>query len=207
MDLYKPGEVYTNLIKMLAHRGVVVDVVLGADSVVQKLNHHEHIMITGKRPATDIRGAATVVTILIAPNSKYANKTADFKRLLKDLPKTEGVLDVILVSEDPLTTHIKKQILAHKEENAHMIIEDHDYRPFMINPTEHKAVPKHVIPTHEEITRLCRYFYTSPEKFPKILQSDVQAVWLGLKPGMVVKIYRVSETGGVSVAYRYCIAK
>ena len=207
MELYAPGEVYANLIKMLEHRRVLVDNPLGADQVVQKLNHYEYVVINGARPDTDQRGAATVVTILIAPNSKYSNKTGDFKKLLKDLPKTTGILEVIFVSDLPLTIHIKKQMITHKIMHPTMILEDHDYRIFLINPTEHVAVPVHIIATNEEIALLCRYYCTTADKLPKILQNDVQAVWLGLRPGMVVKIYRKSETGGIAVAYRYCVVK
>lgn len=208
MDEYVPGQVYENLVKLMDYRGVIINSTpLSKDDVVQKLNHYEFITISGKRRENDPRGEATVMVILIAPNSKYSNKSGDFKKLLKGLPKVHNgeTLEVIFVSEYELTVHIKKQLLAYRTANPKILLENHDYEIFMIEVPKHKSVPLHVIPSEKEVTEFCSQHYTSAQNFPKILQSDPMAVWLGLRPGMVVKVYRVSETAGVATIYRICI--
>lgn len=202
MDEYIPGHVYTNIVKMAEYRGIVLSsAALDKSEVVQKLNHFEFVTISGKR------GDVLTMMILIAPSSKYATKSGDFKKLLKGLPKIKESekLDVVFVSEYALTIHIRKQILAFRTENPRIHIENHDYELFLIEIPKHSSVPKHVIPSAEEVEEFCNMHYTNPANFPKILQSDAVAVWIGLRPGMVVKVYRISETAGSAVVYRVCV--
>lgn len=208
MDEYVPGQVYNNLIKMLDYRAVkLTGQQLTQDEVVQKLNHYEFITIPGRRGKDDLRGEATIMIILIAPGSKYSNKSGDFKKLLKGLPKIkEGEsLEVMFVSEYELTIHIKKQLISYKLANPKIYLENYDYEIFLIETPKHVSVPKHVIMTPAEIKEMFDKQYTSSLNISKILQSDPQAVWLGLKPGMCVKIYRISETAGVAMGYRICV--
>lgn len=208
MEVYAPGEVYTNLIKLMGYRGVkLATEPLTSDAVVQKLNHYEFVTISGTRGNDDPRGEATVMIILIAPNSKYSNKSGDFKKLLKGLPKIKPSenLEVVFVSEFVLTIHIKKQIIVYRNENPKVHLEDHDYEIFLLENPKHEVVPEHSIPPESEIDEFCRIHYKDRSSFPKILQSDPQAVWLGLRPGMCVKVKRISETAMYSYIYRICI--
>jgi DNA-directed RNA polymerase subunit H (RpoH/RPB5) len=207
MEVYVPGEVYNNLVKMMGYRGVKLSAEpLTPDLVVQKLNHYEYVTIGGTRGKDDPRGEATVIIILIAPNSKYSSKSGDFKKLLKGLPKTKPGenLEVVFISEFALTIHIKKQIAAYRNENPKILLEDHDYEIFMLELPKHECVPEHTIATEEEIAKFCKIHFKDRERFPKILQSDPQAVWLGLRPGMCVRVRRISETAGYSYIYRIC---
>lgn len=208
MEEFLPGQVYDNLIKMMKYRNTTLsNPALIADTVVQKLNHYEFVTIQGHRPKTDPRGEAIVIVILIAPNSKYANKSGDFKKLLKGLPKskTGDTLEVMFVSEEPLTIHIKKHLIQYRQQNPKILLEDYDYSIFEIETPKHSSVPPHSIASDEEVREYCDTHFTSKEFFPKIIQTEAQAVWLGLRPGMVARIERVSETAGRAIAYRYCI--
>jgi DNA-directed RNA polymerase subunit H (RpoH/RPB5) len=207
MDVYVPGEVYLNLVKMMKYRGVELTMdPLTPASLVQKLNHYEFVTITGHRKKSDPRGEAKVIVIFIAPNSKYSNKSGDFKKLLKGLPKVQADenLDVIFVSEHVLTVHIKKHITAFRSANPRVYIEDHDYEIFMLENPKHEIVPEHTIASDEEVEKFCRLHYKDKNSFPKINSTDAQAVWLGLRPGMCVKVKRISETAGFSYIYRIC---
>lgn len=208
MEEFIPGQIYTNLVKLMTYRNVVISSnPIDAETVVQKLNHYEFVTIAGKRSKDDPRGEATVIIILIAPNSKFSSKSGDFKKLLKGFPKMKfgDNLEILVVSEFALTIHIKKYILKYKTQNPKIHIEDYDYSIFMIEAPKHESVPLHTIATDEEVEEFCAQYYTTRDKFPKILQSDTQAVWLGLRPGIVVRIVRVSETAGIAIAYRICI--
>jgi len=207
METFLPGRVYENLIKMTRYRNIKLsEEPLSTDTVVTRLNHYEFLLISGKR-TNDMRGDATVHIVLIAPGSIYATKSPGFKKLLKALPKNiKGEkTEVIFISEEALTVHIKKVILSHKKTNPGLLIESHNYAIFEIETPKHESVPPHFVATDEEVNEFCTTRYTSREYFPKILQSDPQAVWLGLRPGMVVRVERLSETAGISIAYRYCI--
>lgn len=205
MKSYVPFNVYTNIVKMFDYRNIKLrGEQLTENQVSQRLNHYEFATIVGDR-GPDPRGAAECYVILIASNSKYSAKSQDFKKLLKGLPKkTEGV-EVMFVSELEFTNHIKKQLALFKSENPKIYVEDYDYEKFLIEMPKHVSVPKHELASDNEVAELCRRHFTTKEKFPKIHVGDTQCVWIGGKPGMVIKITRVSENSGEAIAYRIVI--
>lgn len=201
---YIPGHVYNNLIKMHDYRGITLDQpALAPDDVVQKLNHYEFLSWTGKRKDITTGEIIPVIFFLIAPNSKYATKSGDFVKFFKNIPSTKR--DIIFVSEKEFTIHISKKIASYRVENPDVHVESHTYNIFMIETPKHVLVPQHIIPPAEEVEEFCRNNYVRVSSFPKILQSDPIAVWIGLRPGMVVKIIRLSETAGIAHTYRICI--
>lgn len=206
---FVPGAVYVNLVKMMTnYREIVLNSEpLSNDVLAQKLNHYEHVTITGKREDKTLKTPADVTTILIAPESNAASKSADFKKLLKSLPdiKANKACELIFVSKDSLTNHIKKYLIQFRAKNPQIYVEDLSYNIFLIETPKHVLVPLHVRATDEEVAELCSTHYFSKDRLPKILASDPQAVWLGLRPGSVVKIYRASETAGHAWAYRICV--
>ena len=84
-------------------------------------------------------------------------------------------------------------------------IEARSYGLFLMELPLHVLVPPHSLATDEEVDALCRLHTTSRDRFPHISRDDPQAVWLGVKPGMVVRIDRPSETAGIAVVYRFCV--
>lgn len=205
METYIPGDVYNNLAKLLTYRNVKLSAdPLDKDTLSQKLNHYEYVTLSGDRAGDDPRGPAHVIVFLIAPNSKYSSRSLDFKKLLRGLPKKDH-LEIIFVSEHKLTVHIAKALLAYKQVNPTVYVEDYDYTVFMIETPKHNDVPPHRLATDEEIEAFCVKHYTSKDRFPKIHTSDPMAVWLGARPGMCVHVTRLSETAGEAVAYRFCV--
>lgn len=203
---YIPADVYNNLILLADYRNIILDAEpLTRDNVINKLNHHEYIQITGKRDGDNPRGEAVVYMILITPGSKYSTRLIDFKKLINGIPRSQKPMEIIIVSDRDLTTYIKKEIVSFKINNPNIWIEHHNYEIFMIEIPKHISVPKHEIADPTEVAKYCHKYCILPVNFQKILQSDPIAVWIGLRPGMVVKIYRVSENTGESIVYRYCI--
>jgi len=208
MEIFVPKKVYKNLIKMLIYRGVEVkSEILAPDVIVQKLNHFEFITINGYRAASSMQGSAHIVIMLIAPMSKYSAKSADFKKLLKGLPKIPAGenLETIFVSKETLTIHIKKLLIVFREANPKLIIDSYVYDNFMINVPKHVLVPAHSIATLQEVSEYCHNYYTKKELFPRMRTDDVMAIWLGIRPGMVAKVIRESETAGEAVVFRICV--
>lgn len=221
MEEFVPGKVYENLIKMLSYRGAeVVPPILDSSALAQRLSQHEYVFVKGirkgdgKNPQKG-RGPASILIVMLAPNSKYT-KSGDLERLfgeiqrLPDAPGSEHAaqareFNVILISAEPLAMHTRKKLAEIKEGLPEMYIENYTYNIFLFELPKHVLVPQHILADDKEIDEFCHLHYTSKENFPQILQGDPQAVWIGLRPGMVVKIIRPSETAGEAVSYRYCV--
>ena len=56
-----------------------------------------------------------------------------------------------------------------------------------------------------EIKVLSDEFYNSKNSYPKINVYDPAIIWLGARVGDVIKITRISEIAGISIAYRLVI--
>ncbi|XXG88676.1 hypothetical protein AAC387_Pa12g0863 [Persea americana] len=76
----------------------------------------------------------------------------------------------------------------------------------VINVSKHVNVPKHVLLSSDEKSKLLERYKVKETQLPKILVSDVQARYLGACPGQVIRIIRPSPTAGKFVAaYRVVI--
>lgn len=204
MEEYYPGEVYKNLIKMMALCNITLTKEpVNNEVLATTLNNNQYITLTGTRPETDPRGEALIVVILIAPNSKYASRSEDFKKLLKGLPKAK-MLEVIFITEDTLSTHLEKHMKLYMAENTWVHLERYSYDIFLIENTQHVSVDKHTIMTQDEVNEFCKTHHTNPMNLAAIKPDDPQAIWNGVKRGMVVRITRVSDTAGISINYRHC---
>jgi DNA-directed RNA polymerase I, II, and III subunit RPABC1 len=74
------------------------------------------------------------------------------------------------------------------------------------NPTKHVLVPPHEkVPEEEHEELLAKLMVNSKSQLPHIkFHIDMQARWLGLVPGDIVKITRPSPSAGVYTVYRVC---
>lgn len=207
MDNFVAGNVYDNLIKAMTYRGATLkNPPLSRDMLAQQLNHHEYVIIEASREMVNIRGPATIMVFMFAPGAKYADTLGTFRKLIGGIT-AHGMLELMFVSEDPLTNHIKKFLAQYRVDNiTNRRVEEHDYRKFRIEAPKHTYVPEHILMTEQEIGGLCEMYRISRGDLPHILASDIQAVWLGLRPGMCVKIVRPSDSAGQCVAYRVCVA-
>jgi DNA-directed RNA polymerase subunit H (RpoH/RPB5) len=205
------SQVYANLLLALDRRGVKVakECQISNDEIVRKINSEDVIAITGTRGAEDPRGAAIVLCFLIPGDSKYL-RTGDFRKLIQIKVRATSTAkpptyEIIIVSEGGLSTHVRKQIEVFKTELPNVVIEEHPHKIFLMDITKHASVPEHSLADDAEVDEFCATYCLTRDRFQKILTTDPQAVWLGVRPGMVVKIVRPSETAGYAVAYRYCV--
>ncbi len=67
-----------------------------------------------------------------------------------------------------------------------------------------RLVVKHEVLSASETKKVMKRFKTTLEKFPRILETDPQAVKAGAKPGQLLAIYRKDPTGEYTY-YRYVI--
>ena len=71
------------------------------------------------------------------------------------------------------------------------------------------VAPRELIPEHELLSdsaakKVAKEYGVTPEKFPKILENDPQALKLNAKAGQLVAIHRIDPTGKYTY-YRYVV--
>lgn len=198
MSAYIPGIIYENVKIMLTkYRGYeITSPVLTPGQLTERFNHFEHVVISCVRKE-HILGPSMLTCIIISPGSKYSDKSADFKKLINPHLK-DGGPGILIVSSAELSPFITKFIADEPRIEARL------YKHFASVKPESDSVPHHQIATEEEVVEYCNTFYADRKKFPKINSHDVMGIWMGIRPGMTMRIDRVSETGGIAVVYRYC---
>ena len=70
---------------------------------------------------------------------------------------------------------------------------------------DHIYVPKHEIISKQEAEDVLKKYNCKPTELPLIFVTDPAIMGLGVKPGDVIKITRVSKTAGTSLYYRYVV--
>jgi DNA-directed RNA polymerase subunit H len=203
---YIPYVIYKNLQKFLQYRNVVSGhMFINKEDFSKRFSHYEYITIEGERD--DKYGKRKFFLFLIAPDSKYAINTPNFKKLMNTIPGASLSLncEIVFISQLPLSNFIRNEILNQKAERPNLYIENYEYPIFEIVIPEHGMVPKHFVMTDAEVEEVCQKHYTQKEKLSRMLHTDAPAVWYGVRPGDVFKILRESESNGKAIGYRYVI--
>lgn len=65
-------------------------------------------------------------------------------------------------------------------------------------------VPKHELLSDSEAKKVAKKFNVALDRFPRIFESDPQALALGAKPGQLIEITRNDGTGNYQY-YRYVV--
>jgi DNA-directed RNA polymerase I, II, and III subunit RPABC1 len=117
--------------------------------------------------------------------------------------KEESVFRAIIVIKNDLTP-FAKQALREMATRGYRIEYFKDAE-LLIDITEHKLVPQHIVLTNQEKKELLTRYRLKPSQLPRIQVSDPVARYFGLVPKQVVKIIRPSETAGRYITYRICV--
>jgi DNA-directed RNA polymerase subunit H len=80
------------------------------------------------------------------------------------------------------------------------------------NVLEHELVPEHRLVSEEEAERILKAMHLTRDQLPKIRRSDpvvqvLERIEGPIEEGRMVKVIRVSNTAGVSEAYRLVIGR
>ena len=128
------------------------------------------------------------------------------KQKTTDIPKIDPkTTEVIIVLYEPVVEVFHTAALAQWKKNQFKI-RFFEAKKIVNDPTQFAIVPKHEKISAEEVTTVMKELYLqSKAQFPIIrFHEDMQARWLGLVPGDVVKITRPSPSAGEYIVYRVC---
>lgn len=80
------------------------------------------------------------------------------------------------------------------------------------NVLEHELVPEHRLVPEEEANRILKILQITKDQLPKIHRSDpviqvLERIEGPIEEGRIVRVTRVSNTAGVSEAYRLVIGR
>jgi DNA-directed RNA polymerase subunit H len=122
-------------------------------------------------------------------------------------------LEEILTKDDTLFIIIKDDMnetvmneLKHLWEKDGIFIVMQSIKGLQFNILDHILVPKHrVISEDETMDVMNKYNIKTKTQFPDISRFDPVAQVIGLRPGKVCEITRVSKTAILSKYYRICI--
>jgi len=74
-----------------------------------------------------------------------------------------------------------------------------------LNIMNHELVPLHIIISEKEKKELLKKYNILQSQLPKILDTDTVSIFIGAKPGQIVKIIRDSHTAKEAVSYRLVV--
>jgi len=210
-EKYVPVEVYKNIERLMEYRNVESTYhFMEAEKFMTQFRIHNYIEITGTRALLNLNIVRNVFIFLLSPGSKYASSAANFRNLFTHISKDAIVnTDVLIISESPMSSHINKEIerltTTYTTETNGIYIESYDYKLFEIEIPKHFTVPVHEIMSPDETNELLKDTMKEKHHFAKIFHNDPMAIWIGARPGDMIRIFRLSESTGEAITYRLCI--
>jgi DNA-directed RNA polymerase subunit H (RpoH/RPB5) len=128
----------------------------------------------------------------------------DLYHLEKTLNKADSL--VIVIKSEMNDPNIATLNQIWEQDGIHVVIFSLDRLQF--NVLEHVYVPKHVILTEEETqAMMTKYNIAHPDMLPNISRYDPVAMAMGMRPGQVCRIERLSKTAINTPYYRICTQK
>ncbi len=70
---------------------------------------------------------------------------------------------------------------------------------------KHNLVPLHELISEKEQKEIMEKYNITPDRLPKILNTDPVSIFIGAQPGQIIKVIRKSQTAKEAVAYRLVV--
>ncbi|MCK4967646.1 MAG: hypothetical protein KAS12_01210 [Candidatus Aenigmarchaeota archaeon] len=195
-------KIYRNIYKLLASRKcTILNPILEERDFFKTIDANGVIIIDAKRQNDEL-----VKVALFKDDSRYLGSLQDFRKFIKVIQKP--IPESIIIFRPPITDGPSKyknnawtgSYLKHFDENIY--VEAFDYRKIIANFPEHVFWVEQEIASKvkiEEFLELTKKDITSLES---IYVDDTAVVWLGARPGDVIRVLRPSEASGMAIAYR-----
>ena len=141
--------------------------------------------------------------LLFHYNSELYSKTQDLKKILNLFKKKTFQYDIILITKNEISTHVKNFIDTIKNK---LHINNYTYKLFTIIIPKHILSNKHDIVLKEnEEELLNNVLMCKKANLPKIKISDPQIIWSSGKIGDIVCITRYDDISGITLYYRVIV--
>lgn len=163
-------------------------------------NNELQILASKSTFAIDVSNSVKIIYFL-AP--KFVGKNVNLSVLdgNDEIPKV--IIFVVKEKFTPTNEHNLETAIKTRNPNASLQI--FDIKQLLFNISKHALVPKHEVVPEEEIPNLLnQYSLKSKTQLPAILKTDPMAKFLGIKPGQILKITRVSPSAGEYSNFRCC---
>jgi DNA-directed RNA polymerase subunit H (RpoH/RPB5) len=152
--------------------------------------------------------------IIIFADVEYVSKVQDFRKLMKYIVDTKlnfkNFDNFIFISEEFMSSNVNKQMKVIFDEhidsnNPPHVIETlkHDY--FVAELPKGIYCSKHIILNEVETEIVLNEIMCKKSNLPRVSYNDPMIVWIGGRPGQVVKIESVSDVVGLSLTYRIIV--
>lgn len=141
---------------------------------------------------TNESGQNLLVKYLIDPNTNFKAGDVNASRMDINEKYGEDTRVIFVMRKQPKSTNL---ILDPKSE---FFI----YTELIINRTEHRLVPKHILLTDAEKKELLTTYECKDSQLPRMLKTDFVARYFGAKAGDIFRIIRPSPSAGFYVSYR-----
>ena len=113
---------------------------------------------------------------------------------------------LILITNKNISDSLKEHIqFLFDHEGKHVIV--HDIRALQFNGLKHRFVPRAEVLTKEATELFKKEYHVADvlKQLPELDRFDAQAKLLCVRPGEVVKFWRLSQTAMENVYYRVCV--
>lgn len=113
---------------------------------------------------------------------------------------------LILITNRNISDSLKEHIqFLFDHDKKHVIV--HDIRALQFNGLKHRFVPRAEVLTQEATEQFKKEYHVADvlKQLPELDRFDAQAKLLCVRPGEVVKFWRLSQTAMENVYYRVCV--
>ena len=136
-------------------------------------------------------------------------RPANIQEIIDDLFYLEEILTkddtLFIVAKDEMNETLTNELI-HLFEKDGIFIVVQSIKGLQFNILEHVLVPQHRVLNELETTEVMRKFNIKVKtEFPDISRFDPVAQVIGLRPGKVCEITRISKTAITSLYYRVCV--
>lgn len=158
--------------------------------------------------------------LLFHHSTEIYSKSPEIKKILNILSKTPFLYNIIIITKNTLSTHVKNYISNINNKKIDHInkktcncnynycdclklnIFTYEYDRFTFIIPNHILYNKHRILTFEEEKEILENLYITKSKLPIILISDPPIIWSSGIVGNIVEITRNDDITGISLYYR-----
>jgi DNA-directed RNA polymerase subunit H (RpoH/RPB5) len=191
-----PGfAVYTHLPRYLEGRGFALPdaAPLPRDRFVAELNHIGYFqMATADR---------SMVVLLLAAGGKYANHGPQLRNLLMSITAARAREVLVVVPPGVMGKKNMTDVVAKYREVSDIRYDMQPYSVFVVDIPRVQCIPRHEIVPPDEVAAFLEGERLAAGDLKTMLATDPPVVWIGGRPGQIVRTTAPSETAGEVIDY------